>query len=225
MATERDRRARQATTFHDRTWVSCPIIVICIWLLARRNESVNVRQYQQTINLCRETLKSFQIKQTLKLLSVVVNHAHIVKAQPQKKGVVFTIITVKDFFCVGQFSQIFGKLTIFGTGTQQSVETSARPQQSKPISHGRKIQNGNTRKNKDFPPNRELGHIYGYQGHRLLYTNTGSVQEVSTFSHSRSVLLIQITTIWSVYSSHGDKCDRKAFKLMALNNILESTSS
>ena len=89
--------------------------------------------------------------------------------------------------------------TIFGTKAQQSVETYPRPQQSKPFPQGREIQNGDTKKNKDLPPDSGVGNVQRFQGHLLPHTNTSPVQELPRFSRPGSVLPIQSTTIWPVH--------------------------
>ena len=72
--------------------------------------------------------------------------------------------------------------TIFGPKTKQPVETHLRPQPSEQIPQGKKIQNGDTEKNKDLPPDRGVGDIHRFQGCLLSFTHSKPVQEVPMFS-------------------------------------------
>ena len=95
------------------------------------------------------------------------------------------------------------KPAIFGTQTQQPVETYPGPEHLEHLPKHRVIQNGDPRDNKDLPPARGVGHFHRLQGRIFLYTNSQSVQEVHAFSHPGSVLPVQSPTLWSVYSTHG----------------------
>ena len=66
------------------------------------------------------------------------------------------------------------QLAIFGTQTQQPVETDSRPE--------------------------HLEHLFE---HRVVHTNSQSVQEVHAFSPPGSVLPVQSPSLWPVHSPHG----------------------
>ena len=86
---------------------------------------------------------------------------------------------------------------------QKQVETYPRPERTEQISEVRKVQNGETRKCKYFLANRPMGNVHQFQGHLLPYPNKPTVQEMPTFSHPRSILPIQSSTVWSVFCCHG----------------------
>ena len=92
---------------------------------------------------------------------------------------------------------------IFGTQTQQPVETYPGPEQLEHLPKHRVVQNGDPRDNKDLPTARGVGHLHRLQGRILPCTNSQSVQEVYAFSHPGSVLPVQSSTLWSVHSTHG----------------------
>ena len=92
---------------------------------------------------------------------------------------------------------------IFGTQTQQPVETYPGPEHLEHLPKHRVIQNGDPRDNKDLPTARGVGHLHRLQGRILPYTNSQSVQEVHEFSHPGSVLPVQSPTLWSFHSTHG----------------------
>ena len=92
---------------------------------------------------------------------------------------------------------------IFGTQTQQPVETYPGPEHLEHLSKHRVVQNGDPRDNKDLPTARGVGHLHRLQGRILPYTNSQPVQEVHAFSHPGSVLPVQSSTLWSVHSTHG----------------------
>ena len=92
---------------------------------------------------------------------------------------------------------------IFGTQTQQPVETYLGPEQLEHLPKHRVVQNGDPRDNKNLPTGRGVGHIHRLQRHILPYTNSQSVQRVHAFSHPRSVLPVQSPTLWPVHSTHG----------------------
>ena len=91
---------------------------------------------------------------------------------------------------------------IFGTQTEQPVETYLGPEQLEHLPKQRVVQNGDPRDNKNLPTVRGVGHLHRLQRHILPYTNSQSVQEVHAFSHPRSVLPVQSTTLWPVHSTH-----------------------
>ena len=105
----------------------------------------------------------------------------------------------------GRKSKLTGFLqpAIFGTQTQQLVETAPGPEHLEPLFKHRVVQNGDPRDNKNFPTNRGMGHIHRLPRCILPYTNSQSVQEVHAFSPPGSVLPVQSPNLWSVHSSHG----------------------
>ena len=92
---------------------------------------------------------------------------------------------------------------IFGTQTQQPVETHPGPEHSEHLPKHRVVQNGDPRDNKDLPSSRGVGHFHRLQGRILPHTNSQSVQEVHAFSHPGSVLPVQGPTLWAIHSTHG----------------------
>ena len=92
---------------------------------------------------------------------------------------------------------------IFGTQTQQLVDTYPGPQHLEHLPKHRVVQNGDPRDNKDLPPARGVGHLHRLQGRILPYTNSQSVQEIHAFSHPGSVLPVQSPTLWPVHSANG----------------------
>ena len=105
---------------------------------------------------------------------------------------------------------------IFGTQTQQLVETGPGPEHLEHLFKHRVVQNGDPRDNKNLPTGRRMGHIHRLQRRILPYTNSQSVQEVHTFSPPGSGLPAQSPTLWSIHSSHGVHSCGKEVKLMAL---------
>ena len=69
-----------------------------------------------------------------------------------------------------------------------------------------KIQNGDTRNNKDLPPDRGVGYIHRFQGRLLSYTHTKPIKKIPAISCPGSNIPVQGTTIWSVHSAHGVYC-------------------
>ena len=92
---------------------------------------------------------------------------------------------------------------IFGTQTQQPVETGPGPEHLVHLSKHKVVQNGDPRDNKDLPTVRGVGHLHRLQRRILPYTNSQSVQEVHAFSHPGPVLLVQSSTLWPIHSTHG----------------------
>ena len=80
-------------------------------------------------------------------------------------------------------SKITGVLqqAIFGSQTQQLVETFLGPEHIKYLPKHRVIQNGATRDNKNLPTGRGVGYLNRFQGCILPHTNSESVQEVHAF--------------------------------------------
>ena len=105
----------------------------------------------------------------------------------------------------GGESKLTGVLqpAIFGTQTQQPVETDLRPEHLEHLFKHRVVQDGDPRDNKNLPTGRGVGHIHRFQRRILPHTNSQSVQEVHAFSPLGSVLPVQSPSLWSVHSSHG----------------------
>ena len=92
---------------------------------------------------------------------------------------------------------------LFGTQTQQPVETDPRPEHLEHLFKHRDVQDGNPRDNKNLPPSRGVGHIHRFQRCILPHTISQSVQEVHALSPPGSVLPVQSPSLWPVHSSHG----------------------
>ena len=105
----------------------------------------------------------------------------------------------------GGQSKFMGVLqpAIFGTQTQQLVETHPRPEQLEHLFKHRVVQDGDPRDHKNLPPSRGVGHIHGFQRCILPYTHSQSVQEVHVFSPPGSVLSVQSPSLWPFHGSHG----------------------
>ena len=105
----------------------------------------------------------------------------------------------------GRKSKLTGFLqpAIFGTQTQQPVETGPRPEHLEHLFKNRVVQDGDPRDNKNLPTGRGVGHIHRFQRHILPHTNSQSVQEVHALSPPGSVLPVQSPTLWPLHSSHG----------------------
>ena len=92
---------------------------------------------------------------------------------------------------------------IFGTQTQQPVETYPGPEHLEHLPKHRVVPNGDPRDNKNLPTARGVGHLHRLKGCILPYTNSQSVQEVHVFSHPGSVPPVQSPTLWPVHSTYG----------------------
>ena len=92
---------------------------------------------------------------------------------------------------------------IFGTQTQQPVETDSGLEHLEHLFEHRVVQDGDPRDNKNLPTVRGVGHIHRFQRHILPHTNSQSVQEVHAFSPPGSVLPVQSPSLWPVHSPHG----------------------
>ena len=97
----------------------------------------------------------------------------------------------------------------FGPQAQQQMETYLRCEQTKPLSQGGEIQNGNTGNHQDIPPIRGVGLLNKFQGHLLPHSNTGTVQEIPQISCPGSNIPIQGSALWSVHSTLGVHCSSK----------------
>ena len=160
-----------------------------------------------------------------------VANAHIVSGLPQRKCVnpntcqMYTEIKyVKSVSCVGHLSSVnlvandkqecsrtgrkseltgFLQPAIFGTQTQQPVETGPGPEHLEHLFKHRVVQDGDPRDNKNLPTGRGVGHIHRFQRRLLPHTNSQSVKEVHAFSPPGSVLPVQSPTLWPIHSPHG----------------------
>ena len=83
------------------------------------------------------------------------------------------------------------------------METYLRSEQTKPLSQGGEIQNGNAGNHQDVPPIRGVGHLNRFQGRQLPHPNTGTVQEIPQISCPGSDIPIQSTALWPVHSTLG----------------------
>ena len=101
---------------------------------------------------------------------------------------------------------LFLQPVISGPKTKQQVETYTRSQQPQQIPQGRKIQNGDTKNNKDLSPNREVGNVNRLQGCLLPHTNPKPVQKEPKLSCTGTNIKVQSTSIWSVHSTPGVHC-------------------
>ena len=89
------------------------------------------------------------------------------------------------------------------------METYTGPEQSKPLSQGGDIQNGDTGNHQDIPPARGVGNLNRLQGRLLPHSNTGTIQEIPEIFHPRPGIPIQSTTFRSVHSTLGVHCSSK----------------
>ena len=91
---------------------------------------------------------------------------------------------------------------IFGTQTQQPVETCLGPEQSEHLPKHRVIRNGDPRDNKNLSTVRRVGHIHRLQRRILPHTYSQSVQEVHAFSPPRLILPLQSPTLWPFHCTN-----------------------
>ena len=101
------------------------------------------------------------------------------------------------------------QLAVFGTQTQQQVETHTGPKQTESVPHGGEIQDGDTRNHQNIPPARGMGHLDKFQGCLLPYPNTGTIQQISKISCPGPDIPIQGTPFRSVHSAFGVHCNSK----------------
>ena len=135
-----------------------------------------------------------------------ITHCHKQLCQPTKTVPPFGgTVSAGEQKCsrTGSKPKLTGSLqpAIFGTQTQQPVETYLGPEHLEHLSKHRVVQNGDPRDNKNFPTGRGVGHFHRLQGCILPHTN--SVQEVHAFLHPGSVLPVQSPTLWPVHSTNG----------------------
>ena len=99
---------------------------------------------------------------------------------------------------------------IFGTQTQQPVETYPGPEHLEHLSNGDPRDNKASLQTGEWVTSTSKGRI-------LPYTNSQSVQEVDAFSHPRSVLPVQSPTLWTVTAPMEFTVVAKEVKLMAIH--------
>ena len=106
---------------------------------------------------------------------------------------------------IGSKSTVPGVLqpAIFGTQTQQPVETYLGSRQTQHLFENTVIQNGDPGDNKDLPPDRGVGNLHRLQGRGLPHTNKQPVQKVHAFLYPGRDLSIQSTTLWPLHSPYG----------------------
>ena len=117
-------------------------------------------------------------------------------------------------------SGFFNRLFLVPTTSraQQQVETYIRSEQTESLPQGGEIQNGDTRNHQNISSTRGVGYLNRFQGCLLLYTNTGTVQEISEILCPGSDIPIQSTAFRSVHSTLGVHCSGKGGeKLMAIH--------
>ena len=169
----------------------------CVLNVAGVKNSVHVSSKRKDLNPSPVTSKSETV--VIHVNSFFTN-VHSVTGLPQKKGV------NPNYGCsrTGSKPKLTGVLqpAIFGTQTQQLVETHPGPELSEHLPKQRVVQNGDPKDNKDLPSDRGVGHFHRLQGCILPHTNSQSVQEVHVFSHPGSVLPVQSPTLWSVHSTY-----------------------
>ena len=89
------------------------------------------------------------------------------------------------------------------------METYIRSEQTESFPQGGEIQNGDTGNHQDIPPTGGVGHLNRFQRRLLPHTNTGTVQEISEISCTRSDIPVQSLAFWPVYSTLGVHCSGK----------------
>ena len=92
---------------------------------------------------------------------------------------------------------------IFGSQTQQPVETYLGPEHFEHLFKHRVVQNGDSRNHKKLPTGRGVGHLNRFQRRIFPHSTSQSVQEVHAFSHSGPILPVQGPALWSFHSTHG----------------------
>ena len=73
----------------------------------------------------------------------------------------------------------------------------------------KKKKDGDTGSHQNLTPTRGVGSLYSFQGYLLLYTNTGTVQDISEISCTGSDIPIQSTAFRCVHSTLGVHCSSK----------------
>ena len=105
-------------------------------------------------------------------------------------------------------SQLFQQI-VSSPKTKQSVETYLGSEQSEFLSQGGEIQDGDSGNHQYITPTRRVDHLHRLQGCILPHPDTGTVQEISEISCSRTNIPIQSPTIWTFDSTTGVHCSSK----------------
>ena len=105
-------------------------------------------------------------------------------------------------------SELFQQL-VSSPKTKQSVETYLGSEQSKFLPQGGEIQDGDSGNHQDITPTRGVDHLHRLQGCILPHPNTGTVQEISEISCSRTNIPIQSPTIRTFDNTTGVHCSSK----------------
>ena len=108
----------------------------------------------------------------------------------------------------GQKSIISGVFqpTLFGPKAKQQVEANSGSEQTKSLSQGGEIQDGDTGNHQNIPPTRGVGYLSRFQRCLLPHTNTGTIKEIPKISCPGSDVPVQGITFWPVNSTHGVHC-------------------
>ena len=108
----------------------------------------------------------------------------------------------------GQKSIISGVFqpTLFGPKAKQQVEANSGSEQTKSLSQGGEIQDGDTGNHQNIPPTRGVGYLSRFQRCLLPHTNTGTIKEIPKISCPGSDIPVQGITFWPDNSTHGVHC-------------------
>ena len=93
--------------------------------------------------------------------------------------------------------------TFPGAQTQQQMEAHSGLEQSKSLSKGGEVQDGNTGNHQNFSSKGRMGNLCRFQGRLLPHTYTGKIKEIPEISCPGSDIPIQGSSIWSVHSTIG----------------------
>ena len=93
--------------------------------------------------------------------------------------------------------------------TKQSVETDLGSEQPEFLPQGGEIQDGDPGNHQNITPTRGVDHLHRLQGCILPHPDTGTVQEISEISCSRTNIPIQSPTIQTFDSTTGVHCSSK----------------
>ena len=146
-----------------------------------------------------------------------VSHSHKLLCQsPQEQLPARGITSAYGQKCSGTSSQsnisrVF-QPTIFGPKTQQQVETYIRSEQTEFFPQYREFQDGDTGNHHDIPPTRGVGYLNRFQGRLLLYTNIGTIQEISEISRLGADIPVQSSAFRPVHSTIEIHCGSKGGK-------------
>ena len=105
-------------------------------------------------------------------------------------------------------SELFQQI-VSSPKTKQSVETDLGSEQSEFLPQGGEIQDGDPGNHQDITPTRRMDHLHRLQGCILPHPSTGTVQEISEISCSRTNIPIQSPTIRIFDGTTGVHCSSK----------------